>query len=170
MSLIINLLIFVLLKIKTQMKSEVIKHIIDLHKNIIPKPDASGSYYQYPVQSIFHITKGVIDLSVASRFKLTKNNFTEDKEYPTIVLTQQISKNFKYDFLVSIRVGRKYPTYFGFNNFEEANNLYLKLVYDNELTDNIYTISRYYQLVENKVNNYTYDEYINLITTDVSNI
>lgn len=160
------------------MKSEVIKHIIDLHKNIIPKPDASGSYYQYPVQSIFHITKGAIDLSVASRFKFTKNNFTEDKEYPTIVLTQQISKNFKYDFLVSIRVGRKYPirvgrkypTYFGFNNFEEANNLYLKLVYDNELTDNIYTISRYYQLVENKVNNYTYDEYINLITTDVRNI
>ena len=41
---------------------------------------------------------------------------------------------------------------------EAARFLLIDYLYDNELTDNIYTISRYYQLVENKVNNYTYDE------------
>jgi hypothetical protein len=153
------------------MKAATVKHIIDIHKNIIPKPDVAGSYYQYPVQSILSIIKnGRIDLSIASKFKLTKNDFKEDKEFPTIVLTQLTSKAYKYNFLVSIRVGRKYPTDFGFNTFEEANDLYIKLVYENELTNDTYTIYRYNQLIENKVPEYDYNEYMKLITTDVNNL
>ena len=153
------------------MKEAVIKHIIDIHKDIIPKPDAAGSYYQYPVQSILSIIKnGRIDLSIASKFKLTKNDFKEDKDHPTIVLTQLTSKAYKDNFTVSIRVGRKYPTDFGFSNFKEANELYIKLVYDNQLTNDTYTIYRYNQFIKNEVPKYDYNEYMKLIKTDVNNL
>ncbi len=83
------------------MKSTVIKHIKKLFKNTIPKPDAAGNFYDYPLQSIFTITHGGsncghVDLIKSSKIILTKNDFKIDKEYPSMSMTNKIGNQFRF--------------------------------------------------------------------------
>ena len=169
------------------MKSTVIKHIEKLFKNTIPKPDAAGNFYDYPLQSLFTITHGEpncghVDLITSSKIILTKNDFKIDKEYPSMSMTNKIGNQWRYKFIITINepkegsdfkiTGSEKALYSGvykrehtfmFNSFTDANEFYLHMSDKLNLTDDTYKNQRYIQLVNDNSPEFTKDVYLNLI-------
>jgi hypothetical protein len=170
------------------MKSTVIKHIKKLFKNTIPKPDAAGNFYDYPLQSIFTITHGGsncghVDLIKSSKIILTKNDFKIDKEYPSMSMTNKIGNQWRYKFIITINepkegsdfkiTGSEKALYSDsykrehllmFNSFRDANEFYLHMANKLNLTDDTYKNSRYTQLVNDNAPEFTKEAYLNLIS------
>ena len=170
------------------MKSTVIKHIEKLFKNTIPKPDAAGNFYDYPLQSIFTITHGGsncghVDLIKSSKIILTKNDFKIDKEYPSMSMTNKIGNQWRYKFVITINepkegsdfkiTGSEKALYSDsykrehllmFNSFRDANEFYLHMANKLNLTDDTYKNSRYTQLVNDNAPEFTKEAYLNLIS------
>lgn len=169
------------------MKSTLIKHIEKLSKNITPKPDAAGNFYDYPLQSLFTITHGGVncghvDLITSSKFIITENNFKVDKEYPSMSMTNKIGNQFRYKFVVTINEPKEKSDFkitgadkalysgsykkehtFMFNSFTDANEFYLQMANKLNLTDDTYKNQRYIQLVNDNAPEFTKDVYLNLI-------
>lgn len=168
------------------MRETLINHINKIHENIIPTPDAGGGYYQYPMQSILNIIKdGIITLSTASIFKLSKRNFNLDKDYTSVTLVETPNKA-KYRYSVDLILGREDKALFiydgpnvikyrnvvsiAFNSFQAANDFYNKMIDKFNLSSHVYSLYRYQQNVDGDVPEYNYDEYIKLITTNVNTL
>ena len=168
------------------MKSTVIKHIENISKNITPTPDAAGNFYTYPLQSLFTIThggtkSGHVDLITSSKFIITENDLSVDKEYPSMSMTNKIGNQYRYKFVVIINepkesnikiTGSEKALYSGtykkehtfmFNSFTDANEFYLNMSDKLNLTDDTYKNSRYTQLVNDNAPEFTKDVYLNLI-------
>jgi hypothetical protein len=169
------------------MKSTVIKHIEKLFKNITPKPDAAGNFYNYPLQSLFTIThggtkSGHVDLIKSGKFIITENDFKVDKEYPSMSMTNKIGNQFRYKFIVTINeskesnikiTGSEKALYSGvynrehtfmFNSFTDANEFYLHMSDKLNLTDDTYKNKRYTQLVNDNTPEFTKEAYLDLIS------
>jgi hypothetical protein len=168
------------------MKSTVIKHIENISKNITPTPDAAGNFYTYPLQSLFTIThggtkSGHVDLITSSKFIITENDLSVDKEYPSMSMTNKIGNQYRYKFVVIINepkesnikiTGSEKALYSGtykkehtfmFNSFTDANEFYLNMCDKLNLTNDTYKNSRYVQLVNDNAPEFTKDVYLNLI-------
>ena len=168
------------------MRSTVIKHIKELSKNITPKPDAAGNFYNYPLQSLFTIThggtkSGHVDLIKSGKFIITENNFKVDKEYPSMSMANKIGNQYRYKFVVTINelkesnikiTGADKALYSGhyekehtfmFNSFTDANEFYLHMSDKLNLTNDTYKNNRYTQLVNDNAPEFTKDVYLNLI-------
>ena len=174
------------------MKSTVIKHIENLSKNITPKPDAAGNFYDYPLQSLFTITHGGInsghvDLIKSGKFIITENDFKVDKDHPSMSMTNKIGNQWRYKFVVTIKepkdsdskiteatkaIGNaalysdsyKGEHLFMFNSFADANEFYLDMANKLNLTDDTYKNSRYTQLVNDNAPEFTKEAYLDLIS------
>lgn len=169
------------------MKSTVIKHIENLSKNTIPKPDAAGNFYDYPLQSLFTITHGGInsghvDLIESGKFIITENDFKVDKEYPSMSMANKIGNQYRYKFVVTINepkesnikiTGSNKALYSGtykkehtfmFNSFIDANEFYLHMSDKLNLTNDTYKNKRYVQLVNDNAPEFTKDVYLDLIS------
>lgn len=169
------------------MRETLINHINKIHENIIPTPDAGGGYYQYPMQSILNIIKnGKITLSTAAIFKLSKRNFNLDKDYTSVTLVETPNKAYKYRYSVDLILGGEDKASFEydgpnvfkyrnevsivFNSFQEANDFYNNMIDRFNLSSHVYSLYRYQQNIDGDVPEYTYDEYIKLITTNVNTL
>jgi hypothetical protein len=170
------------------MKKKLLNHINHIHKDIVPTPDAAGGYYQYPIQSIMTIIKnGKITLSLASLFNITKNDFKPNKEFSSVELIELSSKGYKYNYSVELILNKedkasytykdspeviKYRNQFihCFQTFTQANEFYIQMVDKFNLKENIYSLYRYQQHIDSNTPEYTYDEYIKLITTNVNTL
>ena len=173
------------------MKTQLINHIKELFKNTIPKPDAAGNFYDYPLQSIFTITHGEpncghVDLIKSSKIILTKNDFKINKEYPSMSMTNKIGNQWRYKFIITINEPKEgsdfkitgsekalySDSYKGehllmFNSFADANEFYLHMVNKLNLTDDTYKNSRYIKLVNDNAPEFTKEAYYDLIKGDV---
>lgn len=99
------------------MNIQLINHIKELFKNITPKPDAAGNFYDYPLQSLFTIThggccndsrcvgnnSGHVDLIKSGKFIITENDFKVDKDHPSMSMTNKIGNQWRYKFVVTIK-------------------------------------------------------------------
>ena len=168
------------------MNTQLINHIKELFKNVTPKPDAAGNFYDYPLQSLFTIThggtkSGHVDLIKSSKFIITEKDFKVDKEYPSMSMTNKIGSQYRYKFVVTINepkesnikiTGSDKALYsdsykgehlFMFNSFTDANEFYLNMCDKLNLTNDTYKNSRYIQLVNDNAPEFTKDVYLNLI-------
>lgn len=175
------------------MNIQLINHIKELFKNVTPKPDAAGNFYDYPLQSLFTITHGEpncghVDLITSSKVILTKNDFKRDKTYPTMSMTNKIGNQFRYKFVVTIKEPKDFKKLTGldfkitnkekalysdsykgehlfmFNSFADANEFYLDMANKLNLTDDTYKNSRYTQLVNDNAPEFTKEAYLDLIS------
>ncbi len=170
------------------MNTQLINHIKELFKNITPKPDAAGNFYDYPLQSLFTIThggtkSGHVDLIKSSKFIITENDLSVDKEYPSMSMANKIGNQYRYKFVVTINepkeksdfkiTGSEKVLYSGtykkehtfmFNSFTDANEFYLDMANKLNLTDDTYKISRYTQLVNDNAPEFNKEAYLDLIS------
>ena len=168
------------------MNTQLINHIKELFKNITPKPDAAGNFYEYPLQSLFTITHGGqncghVDLITSGKFIITENDFKVDKTFASMSMSSKIGNQFRYKFIVTINepkesdikitesekavysgVYKKEHT-FMFNSFTDANEFYLHMSDKLNLTNDTYKNRRYTQLVNDNAPEFTKDVYLNLI-------
>lgn len=168
------------------MKSTLIKHIEKLSKNITPKPDAAGNFYDYPLQFLFTITHGEpncghVDIIKSNKVIITENDFKVDKTFASMSMTNKIGNQFRYKFVVTINepkesnikiTGSEKALYSGsykkehtfmFNSFTDANEFYLQMANKLNLTDDTYKNNRYVQLVNDNAPEFTKDAYLDLI-------
>jgi len=154
------------------MNTQLINHIKELFKNVTPKPDAAGNFYDYPLQSLFTITHGGINCG----------------PYPTMSMTNKIGNQFRYKFVVTIKEPKDFKKLTGldfkitnkekalysdsykgehlfmFNSFADANEFYLDMANKLNLTDDTYKNSRYIQLVNDNAPEFTKEAYLDLIS------
>lgn len=169
------------------MNTQLINHIKDLFKNVTPKPDAAGNFYNYPLQSLFTIThggtkSGHVDLIKSSKFIITEKDFKRDKTYHSMSMTNKIGNQYRYEFIVTINepkegsdfkiTGSEKALYSGvynrehtfmFNSFADANEFYLNMSDKLNLTNDTYKNKRYTQLVNDNAPEFTKEVYLNLI-------